>query len=332
VFRLLATALLIAKLGTAATASKFEFRGEIVPHRVASISLHAVATPFAVATFAGPDGRFHFKDLQAGTYTLSVSTQLGSEVRKTVEIGPATADRKRKVTAAISMDTDAPHHDRAGTVSARALQIPDSAQREYQQALRSVGKRDFDGAASCLQRAVAIAPGFSAAWNQLGTMAYQSQQYQQAANYFRQGLKADPDAFEPIVNLGGVLLNLVSLNVANLQEALKYNREAVKRRPQDALAQSQLGMSYALSNQLDSAEKHLVLAIHLDPNHFSRPQLTLSDVYFRKHDLQHAADQLEDFLRLHQDWPAAPKMKELIAEWRKGNEPILNQRAADQRR
>src|SRR3954453_5268507 len=179
VFRLLATVLLIAKLATATTALKFEFRGEIVPHRVASISLHAVATPFAVATLAGPDGRFHLKDLQAGTYTLSVSTQLGSEVRKTVEIGPATTDRKRKVTAAISMDTEAPHQDRAGTVSARALQIPDSAQREYEQALRSVSKRDFDGAVSCLQRAVAIAPGFSAAWNQLGTMAYQTQQYQQ---------------------------------------------------------------------------------------------------------------------------------------------------------
>ncbi len=117
------------------------------------------------------------------------------------------------------------------------------------------------------------------------------------------------------MNLGGVLLNL-----GKYEEALQYNNEAAKRRPQDALAQSQLGMTYALLNQLDSAEKHLSNAIRLDPDHFSHPQVLLAQVYARKNDPARAAEQLEDFLRRHPDWPTAAKMNEQISEWRSRGE------------
>lgn len=324
-FRVIAAVLLAAGSGAAITNQKFQLRGEVLPHRVASVSLHAVASPFGVSSLAGPDGRFHVKNLQPGTYTVSVATQLGTEVRKTVEIGPVAADRKGRVAVTINMDGETLLRDGAGTVSANAWQIPQGAQREYDQALRKVAKRDFDGALASLHRAVDIAPRFPAAWNQLGTMAYQAQQYTQAESYFRRGLKADANAFEPLVNLGGVLLNL-----GNFDEALKYNSEAVRRRPQDALAQSQLGMSYALLNRLDAAEEHLLVSIRLDPDHFSRPQLTLAEVYLRKGEPQRAADQLESFLREHPDWPAAVKMKGQIAEWRSGSGHIPETRGTEQ--
>jgi len=325
VLRVIAAVLLIANSGAAITNPRFEIRGQVLPHRVASVSLHAVASPFAVSALTGPDGHFRFKDLQPGAYTLSLATQLGTEVRKTVDIGPAVADRNGRIAVSINMDGEALLRDGAGTVSASALQIPEGARREYDQALRKVAKRDFDGAIASLHRAVDIAPRFLAAWNQLGTMAYQLQQYPQAESYFRRGLEADPNAFEPLVNLGGVLLNL-----GNLEEALKYNTEAVRRRPEDALAQSQLGMSYALLNRLAAAEEHLLISIHLDPLHFSRPQLTLADVYLRKNEPQRAADQLESFLREHPDWPGAAKMKGQIADWRRGSGQIPEARVAEQ--
>ena len=46
-------------------------------------------------------------------------------------------------------------------------------------------------------------------------------------------------AYEPLVNLGGVL---VTLN--KLDEAWKFNGFAVLERPGDALANSQMGMTY----------------------------------------------------------------------------------------
>lgn len=326
-FRVIGAAVLAAHLSAATSKPTFEIRGEVLPHRAASVGLHAIASPFAISTLAGPDGRFRFKEVEPGTYTLSVSTQLGSEVRKTVEIRASTADKKGRVTVGISLDGDDSNRAAAAIVSARSLQIPDRAQREYEQALGKIARRDFDGALACLQRSVEIAPAFATAWNQLGTMAYQTQRYREAENYFRKGVAADPNAYEPLVNLGGVLLNL-----ENFEEALKYNTEAVRRRPQDALAHSQLGLTYALLNQLDGAEKHLLLSIRLDPDHFSRPQLTLAEVYIRKNEPGRAADLLEEFLRSHPDWPTAEKMEQSIAQLRSRSRQVSDASAAEQRK
>jgi tetratricopeptide (TPR) repeat protein len=196
-------------------------------------------------------------------------------------------------------------------VSARELTIPEKAKREYAEAGRKVTARDFEGAIAHLRRAVEIAPRYAAAWNHLGTIAYQKQRYTDAEGFFRKGIEADPEAYEPIVNLGGVLLNL-----NNVDEAWQFNVEAVLRRPNDALAHSQLGMTYLAMQKLDLAEKHLLEARKLDAAHFSHPQLHLTEVYIRKNDPERAADQLEDFLAHHPDYPTAAKMREAIKQWR----------------
>jgi hypothetical protein len=91
----------------------------------------------------------------------------------------------------------------------------------------------------------------------------------------------------------------------------------VLRRPNDALAQSQLGLTYLMLNELELAEKHLLLARKLDAGHFSHPQLHLAEVHLRRKEFRRAADQLDDFLRHHPDWPAAAKMRQAIEEWRR---------------
>jgi tetratricopeptide (TPR) repeat protein len=125
-------------------------------------------------------------------------------------------------------------------------------------------------------------------------------------------MEADPTLYEPLVNLGGVLLNLGSLG-----EACRYNSEAVRRRPNDALAQSQLGLNYLLLNQLEQAEQHLLRACQLDPAHFSHPQLHLAEVYVRRKEFRQAAEQLDDFIHRHPDWPTATKIKETVEQWRR---------------
>ena len=123
------------------------------------------------------------------------------------------------------------------TVSATVLSIPERAVSEYEEARRCLSRRDSERAVQHLSRAVQMAPQFSAAWNQLGVMAYQVRRYSDAETNFRRALAADPEAFEPLVNLGGVLLNL-----KRPADALPYNQSAVMRRPNNALANSQLGL------------------------------------------------------------------------------------------
>lgn len=111
------------------------------------------------------------------------------------------------------------------------------------------------------------------------------------------------------MNLGGVLLNL-----QRQSEALGYNQRAVARRPNDALANSQLGLCYFELGQSEPAEKFLKIAIQLDPAHFSHPQLTLAEIELRKGDTPEAVRLLREFVRLHPDSPQAPVVRERIAE------------------
>jgi tetratricopeptide (TPR) repeat protein len=149
---------------------------------------------------------------------------------------------------------------------------------------------------------------FVAAWNQLGTIAYQTRRYSEAEANFRRALDIDPEAFEPLVNLGGVLLNL-----GRPREAIGYNQRAVVRRPNNALANSQLGLSYFDLNDLDLAEKYLKIAVRPDSAHFSHPQLVLAEIYLRRGDRPSALAALRNFLDQHPDSPQAAGVREEIA-------------------
>jgi tetratricopeptide (TPR) repeat protein len=153
-----------------------------------------------------------------------------------------------------------------------------------------------------------MAARFTSAWNQLGTIAYQARQYADAEANFRNALETDPEAFPPLVNLGGVLLNL-----ERPRDALNYNQIAVQRRPNDALANSQLGLNYFELNELELAEAFLKTAIQLDPALFSHPQLTLAQIYLRRGERADAAEQMQDFLKRHPDSPQATRVRAMVA-------------------
>lgn len=299
-----------------AAADLFELAGRIVPPEAASVSLYRVTSPFTATTLAEDDGRFTFKKLQPGAYTVSVFLPTKGEARQTIEVGPATADTRRRVALTLQFkDSDFVFHDlmtRRHAVNTKQLAIPDKAVREYQDAQKDLAKDDVAGAVKHLERAVEIAPQFATAWNNLGTIAYQTRKHLRAEECFREALAQDPKMYEPLVNLGGVLINL-----RKLDEAYQYNLHAVLMRPNDALANSQLGMTYFELGSFGLAEKYLKKAVEIDPAHFSHPQLLLAEIHLRRDDRRAAADDLESFLTRHPDWPQAAAMREKVAEWKK---------------
>ena len=276
----------------------FEIRGRLVPESASMVSLFGATTPFYAGTQSDARGRFRFRGLAAGQYTLAVFIPGTGEVRQTVELGPATAGSKGRLDLTIPtgdplLVSQEALPDRA-KVSARELSIPESARREYENAQKNLGRRNVAAAVSHLERAVAIAPQYAKAWNNLGTIAYQARQYTRADECFRKALEQNPGSYEPLVNLGGVLLN-----EGKPEDALPYNRYAVLSRPHDALANSQLGMNYFALGNLESSQKYLEAAERIDPAHFSYPQLTLARIHLLRNQRGRAAQELRDFLRRH---------------------------------
>jgi tetratricopeptide (TPR) repeat protein len=292
----------------------FELSGQFLPAGRASVSLFGTRNPFTAATVSDAAGRFSFKKLQADDYTVAVFIPGRGEARRTVEVGPAAAGSHRRVSLTLDLkDSDfelaapVPQY----SVSTRQLAIPKAALREYQEAEKDLERRHPDAAVKRLEDAVAMAPQFSMAWNDLGTIAYQTRKFDRAEECFRQALEQDPGAFEPLVNLGGVLVALHKLD-----EAADYNLRAVLARPNDALANSQLGQTYFALARMDLAQKYLERARQIDSAHFSHPQLLLAEIHLRRGERREAAAVLEEFLKYHPDWPAAARMRQTIAELR----------------
>lgn len=284
--------------------------GDPVREEGTAIFLQGAITPFSAQSQLEGGGVFKFRNLPAGTYVLIVEVPRAGEMRKTIEVGPSFADSRRRIAVTLTFDQKGTI-DRERGVTAAELSIPDSAKREYVRAETALASHDIEGAIACLSRAVEIAPQFARAWNYLGTIAYQTQKYAQAEGYFREALKQDPEAYPPLVNLGGALGSQ-----GKVKEALSVNQAAVRIKPNDPLAHAQLGISYFFLDRLDDAETHLRRSKALDPSHFSYPQITLIEIYARKNQLSNAVAEMEEFLKLHPDSDWAPKIRQLLTSTR----------------
>jgi tetratricopeptide (TPR) repeat protein len=274
------------------------------------VFLEGIQTPFAASAVADAAGEFKFKNLRPGTYSLNIIVPFVGEQRRTIEIGPSFADSKGRITSVYSFEGK--HQPASNTVSVSALRIPESAKTEYAKARECLARHDTAGAIARLKKAVEIAPQFSAALNNLGTIAYQSGSFEEAERYFRQALEQEPDAYAPLVNLGGALIS-----EGKLQESLDYNLRAVEARPDDALAHSQLGQSYFSLGQPDAAEVELKRAKALDAGHFSLPQLVLAEIYLRKRNPGAAIKEMEEFLKLHPDSDRVPIIRKQLQDLKK---------------
>ena len=310
------TTVLMAAAAALAGEPVYELAGHVKPEGRASVSLFGASSPFTASALTDDSGRFVFKKLEPGEYTVSVFFPERGEARHTVEVGAATADGHGRVVLELEFqDSDFEFADtarRRHSVTAKQLAIPDRAMHDYEEAQKALGRRDAAAAARTLEHAVELAPQFAAAWNELGTIAYQTQKYDRAEECFREALDQDPQAFEPLVNLGGVLVTL-----GRTAEALKYNTHAVLLRPNDALANSQLGLSYFQARNYEAALRYLDRTRRLDPAHFTHPQLVMAEIHLRRGDRSAAAADLEDFLQYHPDWPKAAEMRKAIEEFRK---------------
>jgi Flp pilus assembly protein TadD len=310
VFLLLADVARPAEVQYELSGSILQEDGRPFPETRIGVALHGAITPFHAETVTQPDGRFKFKNLPEGTYVLITDIPRVGEKRKTVEVGPSFSDSKRVVRIKLLTGRENVLNKNQ-SVSAVELSVPPKATKELAQAQERIARRDIKGAIGHLKKAVEIAPQYVAAWNNLGTIAYQTKDFEQAEKYFREALKHDAESYYPLLNLGGTLLSM-----RRFEESLPINAQVVEERPGDALAQAQLGQSYFYLGQLEAAENHLKQAKSLDPAHFSQPQLFLFQIYARRNQLPEAISEMEDFLRYHPDSSKAPGIRELLQKAR----------------
>ena len=287
------------------SSAKFELVGEVrlaqplKPRRlVAYVALNGNTTPYSVHTWTDFGGKFKFKKVPPGSYSLQVEVRRRGDKHLTVEVSPSLADRKGRIHQIVTVELtqSVAIKQRPDVVSVRELSIPEKAHSLYLKAEKKLSKGEIEKGIALLESAVNLAPHFVAAINRIGTVFHMQKDFVKSEQYFREALQIDPNSYAPLVNLGGSLLAM-----GKFEEALAINQHAVTVRPRDALANAQMGVNYlSLKNDV-KAEEYLIRTKELDPLHFTYPQLALAGIYNRQNKITLVVQELREFLQLHPD-------------------------------
>jgi tetratricopeptide (TPR) repeat protein/SAM-dependent methyltransferase len=121
---------------------------------------------------------------------------------------------------------------------------------------------DTRQAASCYERAIALAPNFALARMNLGNLLRETGHLDEAAARYRESLAIDPDHAHAHSCLG-----LVLAQQGHLDQALAHYRQALAINPNDAELQNHIGWAFSQQNKLAEAAAHFRRAVELDSKH-----------------------------------------------------------------
>jgi Tfp pilus assembly protein PilF len=199
-----------------------------------------------------------------------------------------------------------------GVVNAALAGIPQPAIDLYQQALSSAQSGNHKKAIEQLKKALALAPQFVSALNELGMQYMQLNELELAADSLQKAMKRAPDAFLLRLNYG-----LVLLQQKKFREAESELRLALAKSDTSALAHEYRARALIGLRQLDDAEKELRRALDLGGDLAANAHRYLAAIYMQRGEDDRAIIELEEYLRLQPTVRDADQIRQIIKELRK---------------
>jgi tetratricopeptide (TPR) repeat protein len=273
---------------------QFQVAGEIAlsaARQFRQVEIESIDRRFVDYGTIDSDGTFLFKKIPEGLYKITISAADGRQEQRTIEVRPAFADSRGRVTVKIEVPGTRIPTD-SFKVGVAALAVSPKAAEELQRSYEARG--DIEKARQHLQRAIDISPNFPEALNNLGTIYYQKRDFARAAELFQRAVAANPNFYPAQVNLGGALISL-----GDYDRALSANLKAVEMRPDDSLAQAQLGQTLFHLKRYDEALAHLETAKRIDPMSFTLPGLFIGQIYQARGERSAAIEAYNEFLHAH---------------------------------
>src|SRR6266850_361586 len=189
--------------------------------------------------------------------------------------------------------------------------IPGKAVDEYEKALKESPKGDATKIIERLERALKLAPDFYEARNTLGVQYLRMQKYREAETAFERARDLNPNAAEPVINLGTIYYQEGEIQsdagraeeaAGRFQKAVGFLEEAIRRNPLSAPAHNYLGAALYKIASYERAESMLNRALQLDEE-LQQAHLTLINIYTRQSRLDEALDKINTYLKKNPDSP-----------------------------
>jgi len=292
--------------------------GEAAAGKTIKLRLESNGTTGSPTAATDQDGTFRFNGLSPGSYTVVVDGGKEYEAaRESTDIELGSRGRIVQVTIQLKPKIDAANAAFAG--------VPKPALEFYQKGTAAAQKGDAKAAVEFLKNAVAAAPTFAMALNDLGVQYLKLSQWHNATETYETLLKLKPNDPTAELDLGIALYNegLELMNQQKFDDAeKKFNgceahlREAIKLKQPGPSAHYYLGMMLLKFKAYEEAQKELELAISNGGENLALAHRLLAGAYTHTHKNKEAADELEKYLKLDPKAPDADKIRHSISDLR----------------
>src|SRR5262245_8417547 len=169
--------------------------------------------------------------------------------------------------------------------------VPVAARKEYDQAVKLLGRGDLSHAIERLQRALVIYADYLDARNDLGAQYLKLKRFHEAAEQFRIVLEQDAKYFNARFNRG-----LVLIEQKDYPSAIAQLKQAVSIDPAQPVAQLWLGVALLQTGDLPGAEHELSRALITGGSRCIVAHYYLAQAYLRRGDTVEASGALKAYL------------------------------------
>jgi Flp pilus assembly protein TadD len=200
----------------------------------------------------------------------------------------------------------------ASTSKPALANVPAPARELFQQALKNARAGNHLKAIEQLMSAIAQAPRFALAYNELAVQYLKTGHVDQAVETLRDGLGINPDDFTLRLNYGIALLNQKKFERAETELRLATQ----KSNADSPSAGYYLGMALLSQEKYDAAQSAFESAIKNGGDKLALAHKYLGGIYWHNRRYRQAADELETYLKLEPNAPDAQKIRGTIKELR----------------
>jgi Tfp pilus assembly protein PilF len=277
------------------------------------------ATRGEVMTMTDTNGRFLFRRLSPGSYTILIDGDKDYEnVNEQTNIiqvrGAGTISTEEIIPVQIRLKDKTGESIKPEVVHADLANVPKPALELYNGALKLAQEGKNKAAIEKLNQAITAHPKFMLAFNELGVQYQKVGELEKANDALQSALKISPNSFAPLVNHGIVLVRL-----KKYAEAEVDLRAALKENDQSAIAHFYLGRALAYLGAFDDAEKELNTAITLGGEQMKEAHRYLGAIYHARGDTARAIAQLETYLKVAPKAEDADAVRQLIRQLKEKN-------------
>src|SRR6266481_6581607 len=261
------------------------------------------------------DGHFEVAGLPAGSYEINVEESGYDTVRTKAQLeGPSL-----NLVLYLTPEKWTEVRQKKYTVSVRELKIPDKAREEYQKGMICLGKDESAGGVNHFTKAIKAFPDYYEALSQLGISEIHLGRKEEARKAFQAAIDLSKGRHAAAQFGLGYLLYLEG-NPGEAEAILRRGLEVDGNAPDGQVI---LGMALLRLDRLDEAERSAREALLRRPG-YAEAYLVLADVYARRRNYREQLQDLETYLRLDPRGPAsarAHQAREMALKMLDGSQP-----------